>query len=296
MPELPEVETTKNSLKPLLDQVVTSVDVYQPKLRYMMPNDLPSLIGFRLHKLERRAKYLLLHFYHDADNSHKSLLIHLGMSGSLQQHPVDGKIYPRKHDHLIVCFDKIALHYHDPRRFGIIAWADNDAYIDDKDNARERFLNHLGVEPLDNSFNADYLYHHIRRTATTGKPITKPIKALIMDQTVVVGIGNIYAAESLFLAGIHPAKAACQVNKNQLEDLVWHIKAILTKAIKKGGSTLRDFTVGDGKTGYFQQTLLVYGRQGLPCPKCNTPLQNIKITGRASVFCPSCQPSDFAYK
>lgn len=290
MPELPEVETTKKSLEPLLDHAVTNVHVYQPKLRYMMPNDLDSLVGFCLEKLERRAKYLLLHFYHETDNSRKVLMVHLGMSGSLQQHPINDELEPRKHDHLIICFGDIALHYHDPRRFGIILWADNDDHIDDKDNARDRFLNHLGVEPLDETFNAAYLYGHIQRRGKKSKPITKPIKTLIMDQAVVVGVGNIYAAESLFLSGIHPAKPANQLDEIQIEQLVNHIKNILAKAIEKGGSTLRDFTVGNGKTGYFQQTLLAYGNHGKPCTICGTILANQKIGGRASVYCPNCQP------
>ena len=290
MPELPEVETTKKSLEPLLGHVVTAVHVYQPKLRYMMPNDLDGLVGFYLEKLERRAKYLLLHFYHEADNSRKVLMVHLGMSGSLQQHPINDELEPRKHDHLIMCFGDIALHYHDPRRFGIILWANNDDYIDDKDSARDRFLNHLGVEPLDETFNAAYLYGHIQRCGKKSKPITKPIKTLIMDQAVVVGVGNIYAAESLFLSGIHPAKPANQLNEIQIEQLVTHIKNILAKAIEKGGSTLRDFTVGNGKTGYFQQTLLAYGNHGKPCTVCGTILENQKIGGRASVYCPHCQP------
>lgn len=290
MPELPEVETTKKSLETLLGRTITDVYVYQPKLRYMMPNDLNRLAGFRLKKLERRAKYLLLHFGQDIDNSQKVLLVHLGMSGSLQQHPIDDRPLPRKHDHLIMCFDNIALHYHDPRRFGIIVWANNDDHIDDKDNARAKFLNHLGVEPLDDTFNAAYLHRYIHCSTKKSRPITKPIKTLIMDQTVVVGVGNIYAAESLFLAKIHPATPANQLNETQIRQLVHHIKTILTKAIEKGGSTLRDFTVGNGKTGYFQQTLLVYGNHGKPCTICGTMLESQKIGGRASVYCPNCQP------
>lgn len=263
----------------------------------MMPHDLDSLIGFRLDELERRAKYLLLHFHHDTDNSHKVLLIHLGMSGSLQQHLINNKPSPRKHDHLIISFGDVALHYHDPRRFGIILWADNDTHLDNQDSMREKFLNHLGPEPLEDTFNTDYLYQYIHRlddinssNTKLGKAITKPIKTLIMDQAVVVGVGNIYATESLFLAGIHPAKPANQINKDQLNDLVVHIKTILAKAIKKGGSTLKDFTVGSGKTGYFQQTLLAYSHHGKPCTACGTILENQKIGGRASVYCPVCQP------
>lgn len=290
MPELPEVETTKKSLESLLNQTVTEVHIYQPKLRYMMPSDLDDLVDFHLDKLERRAKYLLLHFCHDTHNSHKILLVHLGMSGSLQQYPINHKLKPKKHDHLIICFNNTTLHYHDPRRFGMILWADNDDHIDDKDNVRDRFLSHLGVEPLDDTFDTAYLYRHIHRFDKKSRPMTKPIKSLIMDQAIVVGVGNIYATESLFLSGIHPAKPANQLSKSQIEQLVYHIKAILIKAITKGGSTLRDFTVSHGKTGYFQQTLLAYGNHGKPCIVCSTILENQKINGRSSVYCPNCQP------
>lgn len=297
MPELPEVETTKASLSPLLGKMVSAVSVRQPKLREMMPPDLDGLMGFYLTNVVRRAKYLLLTFTQPQDNATKELLVHLGMSGSLQQHPTDdGMPNARKHDHLILTFvdaqsDPIALHYHDPRRFGIIAWASNDAHLDHQDTAKAKYLDHLGVEPLDDTFNADYLYDLIHRTyAPTKRPITKPIKTLIMEQTVVVGVGNIYAAESLFLSGIHPLTPAHLLDKDKISTLVHNIKAILRQAIQKGGSTLKDFTVGAGKTGYFQQTLLVYGREHEPCTMCQHPLENVKIGGRASVYCPNCQP------
>lgn len=287
MPELPEVETTKTSLEPLLNKVVRSVKIRHPKLRYDIPSDLSSLAGFRLACVRRRAKYLLLDFVHDQDNSHKTLLVHLGMSGSLQQHH---DLEPRKHDHVLFEFDGMTLHYHDPRRFGMILWTANDDYIDTPDT-HERFLAHLGPEPLDDAFNADYLYRLIHRNGDIKKkPLAKPIKSVIMDQAVVVGVGNIYAAESLFLSGIHPAKPACQLDQIAIETLVTHIKNILANAIKQGGSSLKDFTVGDGKTGYFQQTLLAYGRDNEPCTVCGTLLENQKIAGRASVYCPHCQP------
>ncbi|MDO5651889.1 MAG: bifunctional DNA-formamidopyrimidine glycosylase/DNA-(apurinic or apyrimidinic site) lyase [Moraxella sp.] len=304
MPELPEVETTKASLAPLLGQTVRTVDVHQPKLREMMPTDLDSLCGFVLSDVRRRAKYLLLDFVQTANNRHKTLLIHLGMSGSLQQHATDdGTPNTRKHDHLVMTFGNgagniTALHYHDPRRFGIITWATNDDFIDDKDSASERYLSHLGVEPLDDAFNGEYLHAYIWRLnqanknspKTPKKPITKPIKALIMEQTVVVGVGNIYAAESLFLSGIHPATPANRLDETTINHLVSNIKTILANAITQGGTTLKDFTVGNGKTGYFQQVLHVYGRDGKPCTTCGTSLANVKIAGRASVYCPTCQP------
>ncbi len=281
MPELPEVETTKKSLTPLLAQQISGVKVYQPKLRWQMPNDLDSLVGYQLTDIQRRAKYLILTFT-ATNQPAKELIIHLGMSGSLQQYPQASE--KRKHDHLIIQFATTAtqLHYHDPRRFGAVLWADDD------NEYRKRLLEHLGVEPLTENFSADYLYHYIHTQAK--KPISRAIKSVIMEQKIVVGVGNIYATESLFMSGIHPATPADLVSKKQLTTLVAHIKSILATAIEKGGSSLKDFSTGEGKTGYFQQTLLVYGKENKPCPHCQTPLENQKINGRASVFCSQCQP------
>lgn len=289
MPELPEVETTKASLEPLLGQHISAVQVFQPKLRWPIPADLTLLDGHTLHGTERRAKYLILTFLADNKAAEpKRLIVHLGMSGSLQQHP-DGT-QKRKHDHVIFTLTdtsgtRTQLHYHDPRRFGAVLW---------HDDYQQKLLQHLGPEPLSQAFNAEYLYHLIQRTdnSTTSKrkPISRPIKAVIMEQQVVVGVGNIYATESLFLTGIHPAAPANQLTMAQIEDLVAQIKQILARAITLGGSTLRDFTVASGQTGYFQQTLHVYGKKGEPCPTCGTVLENIKITGRASIYCPNCQP------
>lgn len=289
MPELPEVETTKASLEPLLGQTIIDVQVFQPKLRWPIPDDLATIIGYRLTAIDRRAKYLILTFA-KTDADPLKLIAHLGMSGSLQQHPSGSD--KRKHDHVIINFqgDNIqstALHYHDPRRFGAMLW--HHEYQD-------KLLNHLGVEPLSDEFHADYLYDLIQRTNLTTnntkkpRPITKPIKAVIMEQQVVVGVGNIYATESLFLSGIHPLTPANNLSRPQIETLTSHIKAILNRSIELGGSTLRDFTVANGQTGYFQQTLNVYGNQGKLCPTCGNILENVKITGRASAFCPSCQP------
>lgn len=272
MPELPEVETTKASLAPLLGKTVSDTAVSGFRLREPIA-DVSCLVGATFVEARRRAKYLLLDF--KKANHTTSLLVHLGMSGSLQQHK---DLLARKHDHVIWYFGDIALHYHDPRRFGIVAWQ-QDAL---------RYLDKLGVEPLSQEFCAEYLYGMIHKHPN--KPVSRPIKAFIMEQSVVVGVGNIYATESLFLAKIHPSTPACAVSKDQLTVLVGHIKEVLSKAITLGGTTLRDFTVGEGKTGYFAQTLLAYGRQGLPCVNCHLPLENQKIVGRASVFCPSCQP------
>ena len=310
MPELPEVETTKTSLAPLLGQRIIDIKVFQPKLRWAMPDDLDSLIDYTLDSVERRAKYLILNFLPLLPNDDstaaqtatlvpRQLLVHLGMSGSLQQQSYGTE--KRKHDHLIIIFKgvnniKVQLHYYDPRRFGSVLWH--------KDYSA-KLLDHLGPEPLSDGFTADYLYQLIQRsnlldhsadTVAIGnakskkQPIARAIKSVIMEQQVVVGVGNIYATESLYLSAIHPATPAHQLSHAQIIILVDHIKVILQKAIALGGSTLRDFTVADGQTGYFQQTLNVYGRQGDACPHCDTVLENIKLNGRASVFCPKCQP------
>lgn len=283
MPELPEVQTTATSLKPLLGQTVSKITVFQPKLRWQIPNDINSLKNAKLIDIKRRAKYLILTFKL-ADNSERKLLIHLGMSGSLQQHK--HSFIKRKHDHLIMHFEKTGLttalttqlHYHDPRRFGMVLWLDE---------YQSKLIDKLGVEPLEDDFDGQYLYSFIHDRK---KPISRPIKAVIMEQQVVVGVGNIYATESLFLAGIHPLQPADTISLEDLTNLVGFIRQILQTSIEKGGSTLKDFTVADGKTGYFQQTLLVYGKKGEPCPHCGTPIENVKITQRASTFCPQCQP------
>ena len=305
MPELPEVETTKTSLTPLLGQKVTNVQVFQPKLRWSMPDNLADLIDYTLDSVERRAKYLILNFIPLADDTVSSpvqprnlqprqLLVHLGMSGSLQQHSHASD--KRKHDHLVMSFigaddTQTQLHYYDPRRFGSILWLEDYG---------DKLLNHLGPEPLSDAFTAEYLYYLIQRSEQSiqtqnsksfkKQPIKRAIKSVIMEQQAVVGVGNIYATESLYLSGIHPATPANKISYDQIVILVAHIKTILQKAIKLGGSTLRDFTVADGQTGYFQQTLNVYGRQGETCPHCDSVLENIKLNGRASVYCPLCQP------
>lgn len=264
MPELPEVETTKTSLDPLIGKKVCAVTVYQPRLREMIA-DLSVIIGKTLSGVDRRAKYLLLSF----DGVDDRLVIHLGMSGSLQQYP---NIDKRKHDHAIIDFGDVKLHYHDPRRFGMIIW-ETDA---------QKYFKNLSVEPLSTAFNGKFLYDCCQKS-------TKPIKSLIMNQQVVVGVGNIYATESLFLAKISPKRASNTLSLDDCKRLVKHIKQILKKAIEQGGSTLKDFTVGAGKTGYFTQTLYAYGQAGKPCTICHLPLETTKIDGRASVFCISCQ-------
>lgn len=268
MPELPEVETTKTSLRPLLHHRVQSVTVRDSRLRWAVPDDISRLVGQELRALKRRSKYILAEFETD------QMLWHLGMSGSFRLCTAQDEL--RKHDHLILTFDDgTELRYHDPRRFGCILWLN--------DEHQKKLIDTLGPEPLSDAFNADYLYEKLR-TKQVG------IKIAIMDNHVVVGVGNIYATESLFNLGIHPAQPANTLSSEQIAGLVVEIKRILSHAIQLGGSTLRDYTNAMGENGYFQQTLLAYGRAGEMCVNCETTLENIKLGQRASVFCPQCQP------
>lgn len=267
MPELPEVETTKTSLAPLLGQRVQQVSIYQPSLRWPMPHDLSRLQGQTLQFLNRRAKYIVARFSEDA------LLMHLGMSGSFALLPATQAL--RKHDHLCIDFDQIQLRYHDPRRFGSILWL--------HEPRAQSLLASLGVEPLDPTFNADHLAAKLKNKQTA-------IKVAIMDNAVVVGVGNIYASEALFYTGIHPARPAASLTLDEISRLVLEIKRILNQAIQLGGSTLRDFVNGQGETGYFQQTLAVYGRAGQHCLRCGAMIDSLRLGQRASAFCPVCQP------
>ncbi len=267
MPELPEVETTKTSLMPLLGQRVLEVIVRDARLRWPIPADMMQLVGQQLTALQRRSKYILAAF-----ESHK-MLWHLGMSGSFRLcQPQDAL---RKHDHLIIRFEHHELRYHDPRRFGCILWLDAAS--------QAKLLDPLGPEPLDDAFNADYLAQKLKTKRVA-------IKVALMDNHVVVGVGNIYATESLFNCKIHPAQPANSLTPTQISHLVKEIKRILNVSIQLGGSTLRDYSNAMGENGYFQQTLLAYGRAGEMCVNCETTLQNLKLGQRASVFCPQCQP------
>lgn len=266
MPELPEVETTKTSLLPLIGQKVISVQVRESRLRWPIPENITQLKGQRLISLSRRSKYILAEFKQD------SMLWHLGMSGSFSLTDTQQEL--RKHDHVIIQFEDAVLRYHDPRRFGCILWLDPIS--------QTKLLDPLGPEPLSNDFDADYLFQKLSH-----KKIG--IKIAVMDNHVVVGVGNIYATECLFNLGIHPAQAASSLTRQQVEALVIEIKRILQQAILLGGSTLRDYSNAMGENGYFQQTLLAYGRAGEMCINCETRLESIKLGQRASVFCPSCQ-------
>lgn len=267
MPELPEVETTKTSLLPLLDQKVLAVDTYESRLRWPIPNDISKLKGQKLVGLTRRSKYILAEFEQD------KMLWHLGMSGSFRICEPNSE--RRKHDHLVIHFEDIDLHYHDPRRFGCILWLN--------DESQNKLIDPLGPEPLSSAFNAEYLTDKLKNKKVA-------IKVAIMDNHIVVGVGNIYATECLHLLGIHPAQAASSLTMLQITQLVAEIKRILQQAITLGGTTLKDYSNAMGENGYFQQTLLAYGRAGEMCVHCETTLENIKLGQRASVFCPQCQP------
>ncbi len=269
MPELPEVETTLRGIAPhLVGQKVTGIVIRQPRLRWPITAGLGELVtGQRLVNATRRGKYLLLDF----GNGHA--LIHLGMSGSLRIVNINEP--PSFHDHFDLVFGKLALRYCDPRRFGCLLWLDSEP-------ALHKLLVDLGPEPLTDQFTADYLYERTRKRS-------QAVKQFIMDSKIVVGVGNIYANESLFMAGIKPIRKAGSLTRKNCEDLVRDIKFVLQRSIDQGGTTLRDFVGGDGKPGYFKQELLVYGRGGEPCTLCKKPLKEIRMNDRTTVYCVDCQ-------
>lgn len=274
MPELPEVETTRRGIAPYLEgQEITEVLVRQPRLRVPVPDDLAErLVGARVGELARRAKYLQIPLA--TPTGHATLLWHLGMSGSLRIARLGD--LPKKHDHVdIVTASGHILRYHDPRRFGFVDWQHADAPFDTR-------LAHLGPEPLDDAFTGRWL-HALSR----GKRVA--VKPFLMDNRVVVGAGNIYAAEALFMAGVDPRRAAGRISLARYEALAQAVKEVLAAAITQGGTTLRDFVSGQGEPGYFAQQLNVYGRHGQPCLRCGSELKRITLGQRASVFCPGCQ-------
>ena len=270
MPELPEVEVTRRGLVPhLLGRRVARLVVRQPMLRWPIPDSLGRrLRGRGFVDLSRRGKYLIAGL---APSGH--LLLHLGMSGSLRIVPADAPAGP--HDHVdMVLDDGHALRLRDPRRFGCLLWTD--------DPASHPLLAKLGVEPLSPGFDARWLYE-----MTRGRHAA--VKTVLMDSHLIAGVGNIYANEALFRAGIHPARPAGRIGLARLGKLVIAVRETLEAAIDAGGSTLRDFTDSMGRPGYFQQQYLVYGRGGLPCVVCGKPIASMRQTGRATFYCPSCQ-------
>ena len=270
MPELPEVETTRRGIDPhIAQQVITDVIVRQPQLRWPIPAALArELPGEKIVAVKRRGKYLLL------ETRIGTALLHLGMSGSLRI--VSSSTHPEKHDHFdFVLKNKKILRYTDPRRFGCLLWH--------KGNTDEhKLLSKLGPEPLTDDFHNAHLFKLSRNKAA-------PVKTFIMDSHVVVGVGNIYANEALFMAGIHPKRAAGKISKKRYEKLTDCIKEVLSKAIEVGGTTLRDFTNSSGEPGYFKQSLYVYGRANEPCKNCKTRLKEIRLGQRSTVYCGRCQ-------
>jgi formamidopyrimidine-DNA glycosylase len=270
MPELPEVEITGRGISPfLLNQTIIGTVIRQRQLRVAIPSELNQLcVGKEIKAISRRAKYLILQL------SEGYLLNHLGMSGHLRI--VSPEQAAGKHDHLDFLLNNgHVLRYNDPRRFGL--WL----YIE-KNPEHHPLLAHLGPEPLSEAFNSEYLLNRAQRKSQN-------IKAFIMRNDIVVGVGNIYATESLFLAGIHPQTPAGKLKPQDFDKLVPIIKQVLQQAIDAGGTTLRDFYAADGKPGYFVNQLQVYGRKNLPCYQCSRPIQTIMLGGRSSAFCPNCQ-------
>ncbi|TCV84729.1 bifunctional DNA-formamidopyrimidine glycosylase/DNA-(apurinic or apyrimidinic site) lyase [Sulfurirhabdus autotrophica] len=270
MPELPEVETTRRGLKPHLEnRRITQVIIRNGKLRWEIPADLVHhLPGQRILDISRRGKYLLIHC------EKGWLIVHLGMSGSLRVLPQSAP--PEKHDHFDLLLDNgAAMRLRDPRRFGAVLWI--------KDNPLQHpLIAHLGVEPLTDAFDAEYLYQQTRNRSAS-------IKQVIMDSHLVVGVGNIYANEALFHAGINPKTAANRISRARLKKLVAAIKQTLQLAITAGGSSLRDFVGAEGKPGYFQQQYFTYGRTGEPCHQCGGAIRQFRQGQRSTFYCPKCQ-------
>lgn len=269
MPELPEVETTRRGIAPFSEgKQVAQLVIRDPRLRWPVPDDLPQrLAGQTLREADRRAKYLLLRF------DHGTVIVHLGMSGSLRV--ITDNSEPHKHDHIDLSFtDGTRLRFNDPRRFGCWLW--------DEQPQDHPLLASLGPEPLGEDFSGPYLFRKSRGRKT-------PIKSFLMDNRIVVGVGNIYANEALFKTGIHPNRPAGRIGAARYQRLCDAIRETLSAAILMGGTTLRDFVNSDGKPGYFAQSLLVYGRAGLPCVECQRPLRETRMNQRSTVYCTRCQ-------
>jgi formamidopyrimidine-DNA glycosylase len=270
MPELPEVETTRRGIASHIeDNIIDKIIVRNRSLRWPIPAGLNKKLSHqKINAVTRRGKYLLI--YTDVG----TLILHLGMSGSLRIIPTNTPA--EKHDHFEIQFiNGICLRLRDPRRFGAVLWTQSDPL-------QHKLLLNLGPEPLDSEFNNTHLFQKSHQRKTT-------VKQFIMDSKVVVGVGNIYASESLFLAGIDPRRLAGTVSKEQYQLLTKAIKKILSAAIKQGGTTLKDFTSSDGKPGYFKQKLKVYDRNDQPCLVCNKPIIQITLGQRSTYYCSDCQ-------
>jgi len=274
MPELPEVEVVRTGLEPLLQgRRLQSVSTFRKNLRYPFP-DFSLLLNQDLQSIQRRSKYLLFHFS-KPNTDPQTLTWHLGMTGQFHVLPKDSPV--GAHEHIRFDFDDDrSLRYRDARRFGYAGIMPTDSW------SQHTWFKKLGVEPLYDTFNTALLRQHC-----SGRKA--PIKNLIMDAHVVVGVGNIYASESLFLARIHPSRAAGRISKQRLSTLVAAIKTTLTAAIQAGGSSISDFVRVDGKPGYFSHNFQVYGQEGKPCSHCGRKIRRIIQAGRSTFYCPSCQ-------
>lgn len=270
MPELPEVETSLRGVEPYLQgQTIKQIIARTPKLRWAIPAELSQMQGAKILSLSRRAKYLILH------TDKGDIIVHLGMSGSLGILKASDNLPAGKHDHVDLLTESgVILRYNDPRKFGCWLWAEKAE--------EHELLKKLGPEPLSDAFTSGYLFKK-------GRKKTVAIKNFIMNNEVVVGVGNIYACESLFMAGIHPELSAQNLTQKQCERLVKVIKEVLTKSIIQGGTTLKDFIQPDGKPGYFAQVLQVYGRKGEECHDCGAIIETKVVGQRNTYFCPKCQ-------
>jgi len=270
MPELPEVETTRRGIAPHIRRNrIASVIIRDARLRWPVPKSIKKLLpGQTIDSVRRRGKYILL------ETGIGTVIMHLGMSGSLRI--VDETDPAQKHDHVDIVFtNHKALRLRDPRRFGAVLFTKEDPL-------QHKLLVQLGPEPLGTEFNGDYLFEKSRKRKIA-------IKSLLMDSKVVVGVGNIYANEALFMAGIHPKRAAGKLGKPQCTRLVTAVKQVLKSAIKAGGTTLRDFTRSDGSPGYFRLSLNIYDKKGQPCPRCGKPITHAVIGQRSTYYCTHCQ-------
>ena len=270
MPELPEVETIRKGIAPFVTgETVSDIIVRERRLRWPVSVQLRSkLIGKTIRSITRRAKYIIF------NTDHGCMLIHLGMSGSLRI--ITGNRPPEKHDHIDIEFTSgISLRFHDPRRFGSIHWTNGDPM-------QHKLLHHLGREPLDNEFDGNYLFMKSRKR-------TQSVKSFLMDSRIVTGVGNIYANEALFTAGIRPQLRAGNISKARYEKLASAIKLVLQQALARGGTTLRDFVNSEGEPGYFRTELKVYDRAGEACVRCKTIIKKLRTGQRSTFYCPTCQ-------